>query len=136
MGISIQPLRSEQPFVSQASDLHYVRDYSTITVDTIKQALRIDSDDNSNDVVLGFILAGVKDMADMYLQRPSFIEPESGLSQPLPAPVELWVLQTSTRHFEQRQNGVTKVDIKDAQVTEWGSVDYSLLFPYRTFFGF
>lgn len=127
-------LWSETEWTHVAQDLHYVRDYSIIDVETLKNACRIDDDDTSNDVFLSLILAGVKDKADAYLQRPSF-DIESGLPVEIPSAVNLWVLQTSIRMFEQKQMGVKRVDIKDAQVTEWGDIDYSLLFPYRLFFG-
>lgn len=134
MSLSSKILKSDTPYVSVAETLHYVRDYSSVTVAELKEACRIDSDDTSYERVLYYILKGVKEMADDYIQRPSFEEPTSGTDDAIPAPIELWVLQTSVRKFQQRQNGVIKEEIKDAQITEWGGIDMSPLSPYRTFF--
>ena len=134
MALFWQPLTSDLPWVSTAKDLHWVRDYSTITVAILKDTCRIDGDDDSNDAFLAIILAAVKDQADAYLQRPSFAEPSSGTSV-LPPAINLWVLQVSERLFEQRQNGLSRINVQQAQDTWWTAIDYTLLYPYKTFFG-
>lgn len=134
MPLSNQPLKSDMPKAPRPPECHWVRDYSTITVPILKDACRIDADDDSNDAFLGIILDAVKDMADAYLQRPSFLEPSSGTGG-LPYAINLWVLQVSERLFEQRQNGITRINVQQAQDTWWGEIDYTMLFPYRTFFG-
>ena len=118
-----------------AVDYHYIRDYSAIDLTSVKQGLRIDSDDNSSDTVLLLTLNGVKEHGDRFIDQPTFASAESGLSVAIPADVDLWVLQTTMRFFEMRFNGVQEYVLKDADDMKWDKVDYTMLKPYRNFWG-
>lgn len=110
----------------------YVEQYSNITSDIVK--LSIGMDDDNMDTLIDIYLAAAKNMADEYIDSPLFAPAESGDSIKIPAIVESWVLMTTVRLFEQRMNGLDRLDIKDTESAYYGKIDYTPLDAFRGFF--
>jgi len=111
---------------------NYIEQYSNITTDLVKLSIGID--DDSMDTLIDIQLAAAKNMADEYIDKPSYAPDQSGASVKIPAAVEAWVLAVATRLYEQRINGLKQLDIKDTENSFYGAIDYSPLDAYRGFF--
>lgn len=101
---------------------------SAVNLELMKARLDIDSDDDRYDAVLTVLLAGAKTQADQYCAGYVF-------DDPIPADVEAWIIGQVARLWEQVENGATTVAITSVQQISWGPMDYTLLAPYRSYWG-
>lgn len=114
-----------------------VQDRSTITVSMAKLFMRVDI--STEDTLIALMLAAAKQKADDYCLN-EFVD-ALDVELDIPSPVEMWVLQTTSKYYNHRIIGLKKEELLDlgSFQMELGSdvdINYDGLKPYRLEPGF
>ncbi len=114
-----------------------IQDRSVITVATAKLFMRVDS--NVEDSIVAIMLNAAKSRGDAYVNNP--FKDKAGVELDIPYDVELWVLQTTSKFYNQRTIGIRKEEILELGSVQYEpnadvDVNFDLLKPYRLEVGF
>lgn len=112
-----------------------VLDRLTVTLADAKAYLRVEHDED--DELIESLIDAAKASADAFLNNP--FTDSTGADLPIPDDVRLWVLRRVAFLYEQRVEnlradvltGVGTADYGRAIGDKGGSLDYSLIRPYR-----
>lgn len=110
---------------------------STVTLSLVKTYMRVDIADE--DTIITMMLAAAKQRADTYLNNP--FTTSAGVAYAVPADVELWVMQTTSKFYNSRTLGVKKEEILELGSVQYEpnadiDINFDLLKPYRLEVGF
>lgn len=114
-----------------------IQDRSTITVATAKLFMRVDT--TVEDSIITIMLNAAKSRGDSYVNNP--FKDKAGVDLDIPADVELWVLQTTSKFYNHRTIGIRKEEILELGSVQYEpnadvDVNFDLLKPYRLEVGF
>jgi len=114
-----------------------IQDRSIVTVSTAKLFMRVDT--TVEDSIITIMLNAAKSRGDSYVNNP--FKDKTGTDIDIPADVELWVLQTTSKFYNQRTIGVRKEEILELGSVQYEpnadvDVNFDLLKPYRLEVGF
>lgn len=107
-----------------------IQDRLTITLEEVKEFLRVDEDMTGLDLTLNTLITASKEAADAYCCN-DFLD-SNDVELDIPAKVKFWCLSWIARHTERGPNGVTLIQVRELGSVEWGPEDYRDLHSYRT----
>ena len=115
-----------------------IQDRSSVSRKLAKTFMRVDI--TTEDTLIDLMLAAAKQRGDTYVNNP-FLEADGVTEKNIPADVDMWVLQTTSKFYNSRTLGVKKEEILELGSVQYEpnadvDINFDLLKPYRLEVGF
>lgn len=101
-----------------------IADKTRLNLATAKEFLHVNESDTSQDNVIQLLLDAAVNDADLFCNNPF-------TDKPIPAAVDLWILQRVARTFSVRPAGIKSENINSLGTIQYDPADFSGLAQYR-----